>query len=140
MRAQLALLIMLCLNGWLMITQDALFDVSVSEGIASPKIYNRTSFMEELNLGNSTHPQLDTDYKSILPSSSPSIIQNIQAFLFPFQIMLNWVLTAPAVLVAFLTTVPTFLAGLGLPMGLVFALSVIWYMAGIVSVMLTFIK
>jgi hypothetical protein len=27
-----------------------------------------------------------------------------------------------------------------LPMGLVFALSVIWYMAGIVSVMLTFIK
>jgi hypothetical protein len=123
-----------------MITQDALFDVSISEGIDPPDVYNRPAFMEGLNLGNSTHPQLDTNYSSILPSSSPSIIQNIQAFLFPFQIMLNWVLSAPAVLIAFFTTVPTFLAGLGLPMGLVFALSAIWYMAGIVSVMLTFIK
>lgn len=141
MRAQLAFMFMMCVNVLAFMSQQALLDVAREENVTAPTILSTPLYIEELNAGTSTNRSLDSSgFAGLLPNSSPSISENLQAFLFPLQVFLTWLLTLPSLILAFLTAVPNFLNGMGLPNAFVWALSTIWYIASVISLVLTFLK
>lgn len=142
MKAQLAFMFMMLINALSFMSQQALTDVANAEQVEPPRIYTPTSLIESMNNGqNGNYTISNESYVGFLPSSSPSIGENLQAFLFPLQVFLNWLGTVPLLIVAFFTAFPNFIAGMsGIPDALVFIISTVWYIAGVLSIILTFVK
>jgi hypothetical protein len=142
MKAQLAFMFMMLINALSFMSQQALTDVANQEQVIAPTMYSPTDLVKSMNNGQNGNWTISNEsYNSFLPSSSPSIGENLQAFLFPLQVFLNWLGTVPLLIVAFFTAFPNFIAGMaGIPPALVFIISTVWYIAGVLCIILTFVK
>jgi hypothetical protein len=141
MKLMLAFAIMVAINVLLFLSQVSVSALAVETDVVSPVFYEGNAFLEEYNVaeteGNYT---INSDLNRVLPTSSPSVVQDVQAFLFPLQVFLNWLLGIPSFIFALLMAVPNFLGMLGLPQAVAWALGVLWHSITAMLIVLTVVK
>lgn len=123
---------MVALQILLFSVQLAFGQISVETGQNAPVIYNyQGSLLQTYDNGNYTVRGNITDS---LPSSNAGVQPQTNVFLFPFQVILNWIQSIPGVgyVIGFLNAFPNFLKILGLPVELSFMGGVFWYCTGFI--------
>jgi hypothetical protein len=136
-RELIAFLIMIMLNFLIFMSQTATQSLAAEANTTAPNFGYNNSYMDSFNSGGNT---LNSDYRSQLPVSNAGVLASIGAYLFPFQVLLNWLTALPGVIIAFFTAVPSFLVAMGLPSALSFAIGFVWNAAALLFLIMAVLK
>ena len=95
--------IMVVINIILFVLQLSASNLAAEVGRPAPSFGDTPAYIAEFDKGNYT---INEDYTGKLPTSDASVAASIGAYLFPFQVILNWLKNAPSMILAFIMTVP----------------------------------
>ena len=131
MRFDLALLFMITLQMLIFVFNSAASGIATSEGVPySGQFGGNTDFINSYGAANNT---LETDGTGALPTSTAGVTPETSVFIIPLTVFTNWANSVPGLnyFVAFTTSIPNFIAALGFPLAISFALSFFWYSIGV---------
>ena len=138
MREILPIIIMIVLNTFAFLAQVAVNEIAAEAGELPATVGAQSAYMQSFDSGSNY--TLNTDYTGQLPSSNTGVLATIGAYVFPFQVLLTWVQSAPLFITEFLTAVPNFLNQFDMPQAITWALSFMWFSAAIIFLLLAIIK
>lgn len=119
-------IIMVLINIMLFMYQSSLNEVATQTGTVAPDLGMQSSYVDSFNTGSSGNYSLKDDYSDSLPQSDAGVLASIGAYLFPFQVLLNWLTGLPSMILAFFMTIPNLLEAMGLSSQLAFILGFGW--------------
>lgn len=128
MRLEIAIAIMIVLDVLMFLSQTAITNVALAEGVTGPQFYNyENSVLHQYDEGNYT---LTQNVSGQLPTGQGAVLPDTGNFFTDlFSSIKNWFLDLPGVryVVGVVSAVPNTLKLMGLPPELSFALGAIWH-------------
>jgi len=126
MRDAAMFIIMVLINIMLFMYQISLNEVAAETNTIAPNLGMQSSYVDSFNTGANGNYSLKDDYSDSLPQSDAGVLASIGAYLFPFQVLLNWLTGLPSMILAFFMTIPNLLAAMGLSPQLSFIIGFGW--------------
>lgn len=127
MRIMLALIFMCSLSALMYLSQLGINETAagLTNGGSAPILMDTTdTLLDKFDVGDK---QVPTDASGFMPSQSPESASLTSIILWPFQVLISWILGVGSVFLGVITAMPTFLAAMQLPYKLIWAISMIWY-------------
>lgn len=138
MRALIAFTFMVTLSVLTFVAQFAAADVAQSTGEPTPQFSQQNEFLEHYKTNNTY--VVNTDTADVLPQTSGSFIDAVNFIIFPLIVFLQWIQGASLFVTAFLSAIPNFIMGIGLPAPFAWAIGVIWHSSTIMLLILAVVK
>lgn len=132
--------IMVVINIIIFVAQLSVTNLAAETGVPAPNFGETPAYVKEFNKGINGNYTINEDYTGKLPTSNAGVMASIGAYLFPFQVLLNWLTGAPSMIMAFIMTVPNLLVAMKLPAAIAYILGFGWVSLAIMFLIMAVLK